>query len=265
MERAKLGFVIFSLLAVSCSGGGGSQQESAQQSSQSLVEECRAEPVGPASLGLEQNDPVGYNGVPWGATAREFLSMKQSSAVLPVPNSLFLEHRGNSHIIALLLETPLASFGGMSEVQYRHVPGKFSEITVEEEAVSYIFSNGLFCMAFSELDADHYDTFLADLKSKHTMLDETSFTYAPASPHEPHEVTATLFRRGETNTRVYLVKHVTKVPRMGMRFTSTSILYIPNFYYEEIRTAIADSKNRETANVLAREDRQLQQDRRKIQ
>lgn len=259
-------FLLSSLFVIGCTGNGGDIQEQKERSEPS--HQSRPAPpatVRPASFGSSQNDTLGYNGLSWGLTINEFLSAKKLSVRTPSKSSKPLRSAIDADVIAALLGTPLSSSFGYTEMQYQYVPQAFREIYVNADETHYIFFNDVFSMAFTQLDAKKYNLYLSDLESKYQKHGKESYTMSPAGPNDQHVVTATLFRRTNTNTRIYLIKDVYTVQSMGMQLTSVNLLYVPNHYFKEIKSEIGASVDRSEKAEKAHQQQRLEEDRKKIQ
>lgn len=241
----------------------------------------------PPTFGAEQNDSEGYNKIAWGTSLSDFDKVQRAASATLVhdqlpfvsnsefaPSSYQSEPNGRfvseeSKMVAKLFGVPDAkrSIAGvdLSDTNWVLVPKKFQ--SVKKDDVEYVFYDGKFSMAFSQLNARSYDAVKAELASKYAEMGTVSDSWVLQQLEENPDkmgLQATIYKRGQTNTRVFLIKEVEHMS-IGMKSTSVYLLYVPNAYYEAIRAEIARNESSAAAESQANEIRTQQPDLQKVQ
>jgi hypothetical protein len=104
-------------------------------------------------------------------------------------------------------------------------------------------------MVIADVDDMAYDAVLAKLNTSDTLEDTLHGSLPPPLLYDRAEFEAHLFKRGGTNTRIYLVKKTIHDAKEDMYISSAFLLYIPNQLYGVIGSetkANADQWQRET-------------------
>jgi predicted RNA-binding Zn-ribbon protein involved in translation (DUF1610 family) len=240
------------------------------------------------TFGTDQNDLEGYNKVPWGTPISEFNKVQQSaSTALTQSNSPFVSNAGPSSdsyqpettnrfisegtdakMVAKIFGVPDAarSIAGvdLSDTNWGLVPKKFQ--SVKKDDIEYVFYDGKFVMAYSQLNASSYDAVRSDL-AKFPQIDTISASWALQQLEENPdrmEIQALVFKRAATNTRIFLIQAIEHMS-IGMNSTSVFLIYIPNAYYEAIRGDIFSNQARAVAEAQAKESQKQQPDLQKVQ
>lgn len=211
----------------------------------------------------------GYKGVPWGADFDRFKEIKNyDDAIGETTNDLLKDYNWNN-CLAVILGTPVYTetlFGTrMKEVKFRHVPKKFNSVSIKKDDVDYIFYEGKFAMAFSELYAKNYDKIYNSLSKKYKVSNTISkdvMTKGVPPKHDIVSISATLFKGTATN--VFLIKQKYSTPSMGIRSTSVGILYISDKYYKLIKSEINKSIAVESKGKSKKDKKDLDSDIDKI-
>ncbi len=203
--------------------------------------------LGEGRFGKEQNDPEGYGGAQWGITLANFQSQQHlaSRSQSGMTNS-FLEHiepNDTNPLLARLFGVPQEqrSVGLVAYpvINWDVVPRTFQ--SEKKDDVEYVFYNGRLSLTFSELNASNYDAVLADLAGKYTKTDSSHLGWdAQQLAEEPDQIELQMvcFKRGATNTRIYLLKRLFHATGLGYRITTAYLMYVPNTSYLEIEDGI---------------------------
>ena len=222
-----------------------------------------------ATFGMEQNDQEGYNKIQWGLNITEFAKIV-SSTPSELNNRFFKgESIHESKMIAKLFGVPdtgrkVAGLD-LSDVNWGLVPLKFQSI--DKDDIQWVFFDGKFVMIISQFKTSSYDAVRGDLASKYKSTNNYNFSWVMQQMEQTPdtmEVKAEEFKRGATNTRIFLIKEINHMG-IGMNVTSSFLMYIPNAYYEGIRNEIGQNIAKATAAAQSQEAVQQQPDRQKVQ
>lgn len=202
----------------------------------------------------EQDDPEGYNGVNWGSAVATFVAQHQISYT-PASSSSIVQDRDDAKMMAKVLEVPSKQRSVMgidlSNVDWSLIPNKFQNLSVD--GVEYIFYDGKLAMAFRELKAANYSSFRDDIESKYVFIGERTESWALQQLEEKPDTTELnirLYKRGPSNTRVYLIKSIDH-ESIGMNVTSAFLLYIPSHYFFAIAHDIAAKADEQASGLKA--------------
>lgn len=240
-----------------------------------------------SDFGMEQNDTEGYNKIPWGTALADFDKIQKSAATtISANNSPFVSNVSAtsssyepSMTNSFVGEEPrmfAKAFGvpsdgrqlmgiDISNPNWSLVPNKFQ--AVKKDDVEYEFYNGKFVMAFSHLDAHNYEAIRSNIASKYSVIDTVSDGWAMQQLEEnpdKMEVQGEVFKRGNTNTRIFLIRMIEHTG-IGMDSTSLYLAYIPNSYFQAIRSDIARNASNAQAEARAKQAQKQQPDMQKIQ
>ena len=144
------------------------------------------------------------------------------------------------------------------------VPAKCKSIVKGD--VRFISYDDRFAMAFTHLDAHNYESIASEMASKFTEMDGWSVKWGggAASDGDSTSINVRLFKRGSTNTRVFLLKR-TDHGGIGMNVSSAYLLYVPNVDYLRIREDMRTVKRDREAQTVAEQKKREQPDLQKIQ
>jgi hypothetical protein len=197
------------------------------------VEEAKtsaAQPESPPKLVLaaEQNDLTGFDGVPWGTPETK---MKFSTINADCDTEALFIAKAIGPPVNWPTEENLELSGEYHGAFKVRFPKGVSFVPIDD-STSYGFYDGKFAFAFKFVgnydDESAADGALAELKSKNTILTPVgadSWGDSQSLPSYLVDFTdgkeGYLFRRGSTNTRIYIFGH--------------SLVYIPNFFLLAIR------------------------------
>lgn len=221
------------------------------------------------TFGMEQNDQDGYKNIPWGLNIGEF--DKNASSTSPALHGMFFKSDSyhESKMIAKLFGVPETGrkIGGLdlSDIEWNLVPSKFQSINKDD--VQWVFFDGKFVMIISEFKTSSYDAVRGDLASKYNLINNYKFSWIMQQLEQTPdtmEVNAEEFKRGATNTRIFLIKQINHMG-IGRKVTGSFLMYIPNVYYEGIRNEIGQNMAKAKAAAQSKEAAQQQPDRQKVQ
>jgi hypothetical protein len=214
-----------------------------------------------------QNDEQGYADVKWGAAIADldpnavgdsdscFVSSgdgEENEAVA----AAFGAHTRNTVVAGTVLETSLDLSG---------VPGKCKTVTKGD--VRLISYDGKLAMAFTHLDAHNYEAIAAEMASRFTEMGGWSVSWGggAASDGDSTNMNVRLFKRGNTNTRVFLLKRTAHMGCCDTNVSSVYLLYVPNTDYLRIREDMWNMKRDKEAQQVAEQQKREQPDLQKIQ
>lgn len=216
------------------------------------------------NFGDAQDDHEGYNRTPWGTTLADFV---KPDTFQPSSDSRFgISDLTEAKLVAKVFNVPETgrSIAGvdLSDTNWSVVPAKFQSVMRDD--IEFIFYDGKLAMTFSEMHASNYGTLKSTLASKYPQLDSINSSWKMQQLEENPDVmelNALLFKKGQTNTRIYLMKAV-EHEGIGIDETRVYVLYTPNIYYQAIRNDIANYAApgiaAKAAQVRASEDEDLQ-------
>jgi len=125
--------------------------------------------------------------------------------------------------------------------------------------VSYVYYHGELAMAFVKLDAHNYDSDKETIEGKgFQRVGESAKNYrqlGDASDGDSTGLEDILYKRGNTNTRVYLMKHTDRSPYVDS-FT-TYLLYMPTHYFNLIASEIQNPQEKKSADAASGEEQPI--------
>jgi hypothetical protein len=195
-----------------------------------------------------QDDQQGYAGIKWGVGIADLdpkaAQQSQQGCFGINDRNGKPDNVGTEDIAAAFLPPPQDQFVGSVAL-----PIKCKSVSKDDDAL--IFYNDKFAMAFAFLSRDNYDAVVSDMKSKFVEMGDWSFSWSReglGNPYIPPKFTVTvnvrLFKRGNTNTRVFLLKSVPDFgdARLDQDYTHVRLLYVPNAYYQNVLEDMAELK-----------------------
>lgn len=215
-------------------------------------------------FGSVQNDQEGYAGIKWGTNI---------TVVTPHPpdnskSSFVLDQQENEVVAAALgiptRDTIIAGTVLSTSIDLSLVPAEFN--TVLRDDVDLIFYGDEFALAFSKLNAHNYETIASDVASKFTKMDTRYVKWGGGamSDRDSTSLDVQLFKRGDTNTRVFLLKK-TDHEGIGMDISSVYLLYVPDFYFEKIHDDISAVEEAKESAQTGKQHESERADTQKIQ
>jgi hypothetical protein len=149
----------------------------------------------------------------------------------------------DNHTLAKIFNVPDSEHGGgmltYRDTDFSVIPPTFQSVSKDDS--EYIFYKGRLAMVFSTLDVHHRDQIVADLKTKYQEVGTTTYGWSQHTldegPQDSTTVDATLFKRGSTNTRIYVID-LKDVEGIGVQVSSLRLLYIPTSFMWEIQKDI---------------------------
>jgi len=214
-----------------------------------------------------QNDEQGYADVKWG-----------TSITLLDPNaagswdSCFVssgEREENEAVAAAFgaqtRNTVVAGTVISTSLDFSGVPTKCNSVMKGD--VRLISYDGNLAMAFTHLDAHNYEAIASQMASKFTEMDGWSIDWGggAASDNDSTSINVRLFKRGNTNTRVFLIKRTAHMGCCAMNVSSVYLLYVPNADYLRIRGDMWKAKRDREDQAVAEQQKREQPDLQKIQ
>lgn len=199
----------------------------------------------PATFGSSQNDVAGYSGHSWG----EVIAYGHGS----IPDSTFImeelrdsDSRVEEHELQTIFNVP--SWSDITGVHDRIMPLNWTVIpnkfqTVEDGDCKYIYYGGVLTMAYVQIDAHQAEPAIQALEAKYTQVGEDSVNWPDPRSDSPADGTTLnirLFRRGETNTRIYLLQRIDHDSDLGSTITTDHLLYVPTHYMWTIQHDIQE-------------------------
>lgn len=214
-----------------------------------------------------QNDQQGYADAKWGSGVADV-----DPNVAGESERCFLASRDDieeNEAIAAAFGVPtrdtVAAGAVLStSLDFSVVPAKCKSVTKGD--VKLIFYDGKLAMAFTHLDAHNYDAIASEMASKFAEMDGWSVNWGGGATDDGDStsVNVRLFKRGDTNTRVFLLKSVSHTG-IGMNISSVYLLYVPNAYYQNAQEDMAKLKREQQAQQVAEQQKKEQPDLQKIQ
>jgi hypothetical protein len=191
----------------------------------------------PGGFGAAQNDTTGYDGHAWGASVTDVAGRRAKA------DPVFLEDaRGYNG--PLDLPTIVWMGIGLPANHQRAQASTFDPAsltgaqlsTVRRGRTQYIFSDDHFIMAVVAVDPNYYDPVRQKLATENEQIPslhaEQTFDLAAAGSGLPPDTVSTeVFRRPNTNTRIYLVEKWSSTLLGTVTFHRVFVVYIPNSYY----------------------------------
>ena len=219
-----------------------------------------------------QNDQQGYADVKWGTAITDLdpNAGGESGECFFADGSNFSSNGGGgAGAIAAAFGVPTEDSvaSGVVIATYLDstaVPAKCQSVVKGD--VRLISYDGRFAMAFTQLDVHNYESIASEMASKFTEMDGWSINWGggAASDGDSTTVNVRLFKRGNTNTRVFLLKR-TDHGGIGMNVSSAYLLYVPNVDYLRIREDMRQVKREREAQTVAEQKKREQPDLQKIQ
>jgi hypothetical protein len=236
-------------------------------------------PVAP-TFDDKQDDTLGYDGVPWGSSIVTFQKVLRQSRDNKTNSDQSSEENSDELDLSAGPTTPcpLAPYadcgaigdllimkllmGGVEnspESSRASVAAKFQTMWLNGTSrIAYVFYDNRFAMAAIEVDPNNYEAISNKFSGQYgqsATIDENWRDYQGDS----ESLTGDLFKRGETNTRVYLLKQ-------GILWgQSSTIIYIPNHYYNEIRADAESIREQEKKKLDNDTHEQLKRDMNRVQ
>jgi ketosteroid isomerase-like protein len=180
------------------------------------------------TFAAEQNDTEGYEGRQWG-----------SEPVGDVNKSLENEQM---ELLGFAFNVPVQKeIVGDSNLGERLDTQSLPPFTSEaSDTLTYIYQDNALCAVLVHADAHNYDNVRAAFEGNgYSHISESSVEYrrlGDESDGDSTRIEAILYKRGSTNTRVYLMKYINHSPVFDD--WGAYILYMPTYYYNAISTAI---------------------------
>ena len=204
-----------------------------------------------------ESSTEGYKGVPWGTAFAQFKEIKNISDEASAPGRTILDAKNFNNDVAVLLGVPVRS-GSTFGVHYLEedlelLPEKFSFVYSKEDDVSFVFYDGLFALAFSELNSKDYAEYEKALKAKYPVLKMIREGVPPPAGDDGAEESLAGLRFGKANTNVWLVND--RYEGSGMALTSTFVLYASKSKCKEIADEIhRNDKAKKNAAAAERQE-----------
>jgi hypothetical protein len=215
-----------------------------------------------------QNDEQGYADVKWG-TAITDLDPNATGNLA----SCFFSNGGDrqeNEVVAAALgtstrDTVVAGTVLSTSMDFSVVPTKCKSITKGDVALVFYYDR--FAMAFTHLNAHNYDAIASEMMSKFPEVGSRTATWGGGamSDGDSTSLSIRVFKRGDTNTRIFLLKRSDHLGCCGTDISSVYLLYVPNFYYEKIQEDISKLKGEQRAQKIAEQNKTEQPDLQKIQ
>lgn len=212
-----------------------------------------------------QNDQQGYADVKWGTAITDV----DPTATGDLGGCFSTNDREQNEVLAVTFgastrDRVVAGAVLSNHVDFSAIPAKCK--TVKKGDVTLIFYYDRLAMAFSTLNAHNYDAIASEIASKFTEAWSGSSKWGggATSDGDYTSLSMRLFKRGDTNTRVYLLKR-TDHEGIGVDVSSVYLLYVPNFYYENIQEDMSTLRDEQKAQQLAEQHKSEQPDIEKIQ
>lgn len=215
-----------------------------------------------------QNDQQGYADVKWGTMVTDL----DPNAAGKADSCFFGSNRDDLQVneaVSATFGTPtqdtvVAGTVLSNSLDFSLVPEKCK--IVPKGDVRFIFYDDRLAMAFTYLNARNYEAIASEMASKFRQMDGWSVNWGggAASDGDSTSLNVRLFQRGDTNTRIFLLKR-TDHQGIGMNVSSVYLLYVPSLYYESVRQDISKLKNEKAAQQLAEQQKREQPDLQKIQ
>ena len=162
-------------------------------------------------------------------------------------------------------DTVVAGAALTTSVDLSAVPAKCKSVTKGD--VRLIFYDDKLAMAFTRLDAHNYDAIASEMASKFAEMDGWLVNWGggAADDGDSTSVNARLFKRGDTNTRIFLLRKIAHMGCCATNISSVYLLYVPNVYYQNIQEDMAKIKREQQAQQVAEQRKREQPDLQKIQ
>ena len=226
----------------------------------------RADGTEITTVSTAQNDQQGYADVKWGAAITDLDSTAEGT-----PGYCFSGDRedGADAVAAAFgaptRDTVVAGVVLSTDFDFSALPERCK--TVAKGDVKLIFYDDKLAMAFTHLDAHNYDAILSEMASKFSEMDGWSVKWGggASSDGDYTSLNVRLFRRGNTNTRVFLLKETNHEGCCGINVSSVYLLYVPNADYMRIQGDMAKLKHDKEAQQIAAKQKEEHPDLEKIQ
>jgi hypothetical protein len=214
-----------------------------------------------------QNDQQGYTDVKWGTAIADLDPNAAGES-----DSCFVSSgdREENEVVAAAFgartrDTVVAGTVIETSLDFSGVPAKCKSVTKGD--VRLISYDDKLAMAFTHLDAHNYESIASEMASKFTEMDRWSVNWGggAASDGDSTSIDVRLFKRGNTNTRVFLLKRTTHEGCCGINVSSVYLLYVPNVDYLRIREDMGKVKRDHEAKAVAEQQKREQPDLQKIQ
>jgi len=214
-----------------------------------------------------QNDQQGYADVKWGTSITDLdPNAAGESGSCFVPSR---DREENEAVTAALgvqtRDTVVAGTVLSTSLDFSLVPAKCKSVTKGD--VRFIVYDDKFAMAFSHLDAHNYESIASEMTSKFSKMGGWSVDWGGGamSDGDSTSLDVRLFKRGNTNTRVFLLKRTNHMGCCAMNVSSVYLLYVPNVDYLRIREDIWKMRRNKEAQQVAEKQKREQPDLQKIQ
>jgi len=159
-----------------------------------------------------------YNGVPWGIDFEKFKELKGLSGKLEYPSLPAAIEFAIDVPIYSACDACVSSFQAILPEIYEIYMGGMGKRSEEDDDVYYFFYSNKFIMAFTYLHENDYANYVKVLSDKYILTSQKEKTYRSVDGIEKAMITSFQAK----NVKIFLVNF----------FGSTSVLYIPNEYYE---------------------------------
>ncbi len=239
------------------------------KSSRLPSEQSAAAPPEPPKLTFSnvQNDQQGYADAKWDTAITDLdpnAAGEPGSCFVPsgdteeneVVAAAFGVQTRNTVVAGTVLSTSL---------DFSVVPAKCKSISKGD--VKLIFYDDKLSMAFSHLNAHNYELIASEMASKFTEMDGWSVNWGGGamSDGDSTSLNVRLFKRGNTNTRVFLLKQTDHMGCCDTNVSSVYLLYVPNSNYLRIREDMEKAKSDQEAQRVVEQQKREQPDLQKIQ
>ena len=262
----------------------------AEQQQQTQVRESEqlklAQEAAHLQFGAEQNDLEGYDGIAWGSEPSANLTGKQIDEARDSFGDAYdvsYFHGGSSSVLYKIVGAPGSAghfsehpasdpTGGLFFHAYEAGAPGFDYFVNQQKSVYYAYYQGKFVCAFARVEGD-YRQIESTLEGKYSMQRELAVDAwgdgtndAVASPVSRVDgvFTGKLYKRGNTNTRIYLLQEIVN----GFP-NHVWLVYIPNAYLAAIHDewwAKFERAQREEIEKKENQNEQVRQaDQQKIQ
>lgn len=214
-----------------------------------------------------QNDQQGYADAKWGTAITDLDPNAAGGS-----DSCFVSSgdRAENEAVAAAFgaktrDTVVAGTVLSTSLDFSEVPTKCKSVTKGD--VRLISYGDKLAMAFTHLDAHNYESITSEMASKFTEMDGWSVNWGGGamSDGDSTNLNVRLFKRGNTNTRVFLLKRTDHEGCCGINVSSVYLLYVPNADYLRIREDMAKVKRDKEAQQVAEQQKREQPDLQKIQ
>jgi hypothetical protein len=181
------------------------------------------------------------------------------------------DDQDDNHELAQVLGVPNSAHGGglltYQDTDFSVIPPNFQ--TVSKDDAEYVFYKGRLAMVYSKLNVYHRVEIVADLMNKFSEVGKSSSGWTRHTlddgPPDTTDLNVTLFKRGNTSTRIYLIDRVDNETGLGMQVSSLHVLYVPTSSMWEVQHDIQGLADQHQAVSQAATQHAAQVDINKLQ